>query len=92
MLAGQPVVDMEEVLSPRTSMGETMMLGLRLVREGVPFVHFAALHGEDLRTVFAAEIVRLQAQGLITLDEQRVRLTERGLLIGNQVFAEFLDS
>jgi oxygen-independent coproporphyrinogen-3 oxidase len=92
ILAGQPVVEMEEILSPRTSMGETMMLGLRLVREGVPFAHFTMLHGADLRTVFAPEIARLQAQGLIMLDEQRVRLTSRGLLVGNQVFAEFLDS
>ena len=92
MLAGQSVVDMEEILPPRTSMGETMMLGLRLVREGVSFARFAALHGVDLREVFAGEVTRLQAQGLIVLDEQRVRLTERGLLIGNQVFAEFLDS
>jgi oxygen-independent coproporphyrinogen-3 oxidase len=92
MVAGQSVVEMEEVLSSRTSMGETMMLGLRLVCEGVPFDRFAALHGVDLRTVFAEEIARLQAQELIVLDEQRVRVTPRGLLVGNQVFAEFLDS
>jgi oxygen-independent coproporphyrinogen-3 oxidase len=73
-------------------MGETMMLGLRLVREGVPFAHFAALHGVDLRTAFAEELARLQAQELIMLDDERVILTERGLLVGNQVFAEFLDS
>jgi oxygen-independent coproporphyrinogen-3 oxidase len=92
MLAEQSVVDMEEELPPATSMGETMMLGLRLVREGVPFARFAALHGIDLRTVFAEVITRLQAQELIKLDDQRVRLTERGLLVGNQVFAEFLTS
>lgn len=92
MLAGQRVVEMEETLSPRTSMGETMMLGLRLVREGVPFDRFAAQHGADLRTVFAAELARLQAQELIVLDAERVRLTERGLLVGNQVFAAFLDA
>ena len=40
----------------------------------------------------AEEITRLQAQGLIVLDDQRVLLTERGLLVGNQVFAEFLES
>jgi oxygen-independent coproporphyrinogen III oxidase len=91
MMAGEPVVDMHETLSPRTSMGETMMLGLRLVREGVPFARFAELHGADLRTVFAEAIARLQAQGLITLDDERVILTERGLLVGNQVFAEFLE-
>jgi oxygen-independent coproporphyrinogen-3 oxidase len=90
MLGGQAVMDMEETLPPRTSMGETMMLGLRLVREGVTFARFAALYDVDLRVVFAAEIARLQAQGLIVLDEERIRLTERGLLVGNQVFAEFL--
>jgi oxygen-independent coproporphyrinogen-3 oxidase len=73
-------------------MGETMMLGLRLVREGVPFAHFAARYGVELRDAFADELARLQAQGLITLDGARVRLTPRGMLVGNQVFAEFLDS
>lgn len=92
MLAGQAVVEMEETLPPRTSMGETMMLGLRLVREGVPFARFMAMYGVDLRTVFAAEIARLEAQGLIVLDEQRIRLTSRGLLVGNQVFVEFLEN
>jgi oxygen-independent coproporphyrinogen-3 oxidase len=92
MLAGESVREMQETLDARTSIGETMMLGLRLVAEGVPFERFAALHGVDLRTVFAAEIAQLQAQGLIVLDDQRVRLTDRGLLMGNQVFALFLDT
>ncbi len=92
MLAGERVVEMEEVLSPRVSMGETMMLGLRLVNEGVPFAHFNALYGTDLRTVFAAEISRLQAQELVVVDDERIRLTPRGLLMGNQVFVEFLDN
>ncbi len=92
VLSGQPVVEMEETLPPRTSMGETMMLGLRLVREGVSFAHFAAQHGAELRAVFADEIARLQGQGLLALDDTRVRLTPRGLLVGNQVFAEFLES
>lgn len=92
MLSGQSVVDMEETLPPRVSMGETMMLGLRLVREGVSFDRFATLHDIDLRAVFADELSRLQNWGLIVLDDQRVRLTKRGLLVGNQVFAEFLES
>ena len=92
VLAGQQVVEMEETLAARVSMGETMMLGLRLVREGVPFTHFMAIYGVDLRSVFAAEISRLQAQELIVLEDERVRLTPRGLLMGNQVFTEFLEN
>jgi oxygen-independent coproporphyrinogen-3 oxidase len=91
LMTGQSVVEMEEILPSRTSMGETMMLGLRLVREGVPFARFVALHGSDLRTVFAGELAKLQGQGLIVVDDQRVLLTECGLLLGNQVFAEFLE-
>lgn len=116
MLAGEPeqaratVVDMDEQVSPRASMGETMMLGLRLVREGVAYGRFTARHrkarhgkarhgtmeldgaetGPDLRTVFADELANLTAWGLVTLDDQRVRLSERGLMVGNQVFATFL--
>ncbi len=90
VLAGERVVDMEETLAPRVAMGETMMLGLRLVREGVAFDRFACLHGVDLRDVFRAEIAKLQAWGLVTLDAAAIRLTPQGLMVGNQVFAEFL--
>ena len=91
VLAHAPdVVDMTEVLPPRVTMGETMMLGLRLVREGVAFDRFAALHGADLREVFRTEIAKLTAWGLVTMDDTSIRLTPQGLMVGNQVFAEFL--
>ena len=91
VLADAPdVADMTEVLSPRVAMGETMMVGLRLVREGVRFDRFAALHGVDLREVFRAEIAKLTAWGLVTMDAASIRLTPQGLMVGNQVFVEFL--
>lgn len=85
-----PVEAFSELLDARTAMGETMMVGLRLVREGVAYAHFTRLHGADLRTVFAAELAELAALELIELAEERVRLTQHGLLLGNQVFARFL--
>jgi oxygen-independent coproporphyrinogen-3 oxidase len=90
ILAGESAVDMQELLAPAAAMGETMMLGLRLVAEGVGFDRFAALHGADLREVFRAEIAKLQAWDLVALDADAIRLTRRGLMVGNQVFAEFL--
>lgn len=92
MLAGEPVLEMEEVLTPRVSWGESMMLGLRLVREGVELARFAAQHGVDLRTVFADELARLAAQGMLEVAADRVRVTSRGLMLGNQVAAAFLES
>ena len=87
---GNPVEEFSETLAPPLARGETMMLGLRLLQEGVAFDRFAQLHSIDLRIDFAAELAELQAQGLITTDEQRVQLTDHGLMMGNRVFAHFL--
>jgi oxygen-independent coproporphyrinogen-3 oxidase len=90
MAAGQPVVDFQEELATDVSMGETMMLGLRLVREGVPFDRFESMHGIAPNAIYTEELARLAAWGVVELDEKRVRLTRRGLMVGNQVFATFL--
>jgi oxygen-independent coproporphyrinogen-3 oxidase len=90
VLQGASVIDFSEELSGRVSMGETMMLGLRLVREGVEFARFQAQHGADLRRVFADEMARLAGWGLLEEDAARVRLSRRGLMVGNQVFAAFV--
>jgi oxygen-independent coproporphyrinogen-3 oxidase len=83
-----PVESQEEVDAP-TAMGETMMLGLRLV-VGVPHAVFAARYGLELAVVYASALEELARQGLIEVDAIGVRLTQRGRLLGNQVFARFL--
>lgn len=72
-----------------TSMGETMMLGLRLA-EGVEFEGFRRRFGRPLEEVYAGPIQRLEGLGLLVQSAGRLRLTGRGRLLGNQVFAEFL--
>lgn len=79
-----------EAIDERTAIGETMMLGLRLVREGVAYDRFLERHGAPLQTIFDVELRRLAALGLLEVLPDRVRLTPRARLIGNQVFAEFL--
>ncbi|MEZ4677898.1 MAG: radical SAM family heme chaperone HemW [Caldilineaceae bacterium] len=90
MQRGDSVEDYGENISTRLAMGETMMLGLRLLQEGVAFERFAAMHQVELTTVFADELRQLEAWGLITIDDTRVCLSPRGLLLGNQVFSYFL--
>lgn len=80
----------QENLDMSTSMGETMMMGLRLLQEGVPFARFRAQYNRDLRAVYGSEIERLAALGLLRVDQERVRLTRRGLMVANQVVATFL--
>jgi len=88
--AGETVVDFWEAIDSRTAMGETMMLGLRLVEEGVSRARFRQRHGVEMDSVFADELARLRSQGMLTSDGETVRLTARGLMLGNQVFAAFL--
>ena len=88
--ADESPVDFHEALAAEVSMGETMMLGLRLVREGVSFARFEAMHGQPLRAAFGPSLDRLQDDGLLESDGERVRLTHAGLLVGNRVFSEFI--
>ncbi|HRJ44152.1 MAG: radical SAM family heme chaperone HemW [Caldilineaceae bacterium] len=90
MQTGETVVDFWEEIDSRTAMGETMMLGLRLVEEGVSRARFRQRHGVEMDAVFADELARLGSQGMLISDGETVRLTERGLMLGNQVFAAFL--
>lgn len=90
MLRGESVVDSAETLPPPVSQGETMMMGLRLVVEGVPYARFRAIHGESLDTAFARQLGQLDRQGLLEQTPSRVRVTPRGLMFANQVVESFL--
>ncbi|GAB4399925.1 MAG: radical SAM family heme chaperone HemW [Anaerolineales bacterium] len=77
-----------------TEMDETLMTGLRLVREGVSEAAFAARFGVSLRAVYGREMDELLGLGLLEIVQtggaQLLRLTRRGWLLGNQVFMRFL--
>jgi oxygen-independent coproporphyrinogen-3 oxidase len=66
-----------------------MMMGLRLA-EGVDDARFRARFGVGLEAAFGKVLARLQDQGLLSWDGHTTRLTARGRLLGNQVFASFL--
>ena len=78
-----------EELTSEGRMGETMMLGLRLM-VGVSWDEFAQRYGIGLAEVYGREIDELVDAGLLQRDDRGVRLTPRGRLLGNQVFAAFL--
>jgi oxygen-independent coproporphyrinogen-3 oxidase len=82
------VADVEEI-DRRMEMGETMMLGLRLA-EGVDDARFQARFGRGLEQVFGAELVELRELGLLEWGGCVARLTARGRLLGNRVFARFV--
>ncbi|MBI3947731.1 MAG: radical SAM family heme chaperone HemW [Armatimonadetes bacterium] len=87
--AGESPVETVEAATRELEMGETMMVGLRLL-EGVTQARFRERFGVPLQEAYADPIRRLTAAGLVTCDEHRLALTRRGLLLASNVMAEFL--
>ena len=75
----------------KTDMQEMMMVGLRLVQEGVSAAQFARRFGVAVTDVFGKEIEKLTRLGLLEwVDGDQLRLTPRGVMVGNQVFLNFV--
>jgi oxygen-independent coproporphyrinogen III oxidase len=86
--AGQ-VHDLRE-LSSSEELEEAWFLGLRL-RAGVAWQDLAAEFGSDRVENFRPVVRELCQLELLTEEEGVVRLTRRGLLFSNEVFARFLE-
>jgi oxygen-independent coproporphyrinogen-3 oxidase len=82
-----PIAGAED-LDPRVEMGDAVMMGLRLI-EGIPRAAFRRRFGVDLVTAFPGAVARLGEQGLLSTSDGHVRLTPRGLRLGNVAFAAF---
>lgn len=82
-------VESSERLAGRASMGETMFLGLRMLR-GVDIEGFRRRYGVSPDEVFQDQIADLIERGLLERVEGHIRLTNRGLFLANEVFAEFV--
>ncbi len=76
-----------------SEMQETMMVGLRLTRDGVSTRDFEDRFGQSMLAVFGSEISGTINKGLLEWAgnyHDILRLTKRGRLLGNQVFMEFV--
>ena len=80
---------LEEVVTRRAAMEEFCFLGLRMT-EGISAQAFAEKFGASLFEVFGAVVDANRRRGLLEVDGDRLRLTARGLALGNEVFAAFL--
>lgn len=72
------------------AMEDFMMVGLRLL-EGVSNADFSRqFPGRSIDEQFGDIIMRLHDDGLLEVDDERYRLTEQGILLGNEVFGAFV--
>ena len=79
-----------EVIGPRESRFETMMLGLRM-NAGVSSKSFRSLHGIALEECYGSRLEELVRRGLLCCEDGCWRLTERGFDIQNSVLVELMD-
>jgi len=77
------------LVDSQTALEETFFLGLRM-NCGVSLVDIAARFGKDALREFDASIAELREADLIEKNSEFIRLTVRGRLLSNEVFARFL--
>ncbi len=87
--AGRLAVIDDELLTPRQRAGELAMLMLRL-NAGINFSHFADRTGYNVCTLYAGVADKLASLGLISIDADAIRLTDKGLNVTDAVAGEFL--
>lgn len=73
-------------LSEADTRSESIFLGLRLMR-GVSLHNYRSRFGRDFQKEHNGEVTRLIEAGLIEIDDDLIRLTKRGALLSNEVFA-----
>ena len=79
----------KEFINPALELSETIILGLRLVN-GIELNDIKLRFGIDMSVIYQSEIDELKESGLLERDVSTLRLTQRGRLLGNEVFWRFL--
>ena len=69
---------------------ETLIMGMRLTQEGIPRAAFAEQFGVDLLDVHGDVIRKYESHGLLSVTDERVKLTDAGRLLSNLIFREFV--
>ncbi len=83
-----PVENVEKI-SRDGEISEFMILGLRLT-EGISVSRFRERFGQDVYELFGRKLERLAKRQLLDIKDDRIKLTQTGLDLANQVFIEFV--
>jgi oxygen-independent coproporphyrinogen-3 oxidase len=84
-----PAWELDEEIGPELQLSETVILGLRL-SEGIGLDDIKHRFGIDLFRHYEQQVGETASLGLLEYSGQRIRLTRRGRLLGNEVFWRFL--
>jgi oxygen-independent coproporphyrinogen-3 oxidase len=84
----QSPVQESVLVTPTERICETAVLNLR-TRHGIDVQGFTQITGQDLYSLFAGPIQKHREQGLLTIEQDRLCLTDRALPIADSVLCDF---
>lgn len=87
--SGKKPIDWEEKLSIKDKIEESIFLGLRM-NEGIKLKDFQEKYNFNFKEEFKNEILKLKKCELIYIDDENMKLTQKGREISNSVFVEFI--
>jgi oxygen-independent coproporphyrinogen III oxidase len=85
----ETAVEHSETLKPRQAMGETIMLGLRLL-QGISIHKFEKRFQVSFINLFKKTIQSLKEKELILIEDNYLRLSQKGLFLTDSVILEFI--
>jgi oxygen-independent coproporphyrinogen-3 oxidase len=85
-----PAISKLIAVNAQEEMSETIMMGLRLTREGIERDVFQSRFGIDFVEKNQAAVDRFVRRGLLHVDDTRVRLTEQGRFVSNAIIRDLM--
>ncbi|MEK7733183.1 MAG: coproporphyrinogen III oxidase, partial [Planctomycetota bacterium] len=89
ILGNKDTTAFRERLPDVQSAAETVVMSLRL-RKGISNADFYERFGCRIDDRFGDQIGNLSREGLVSYEDEHLRLTEKGLFVADTVMAEFL--
>jgi oxygen-independent coproporphyrinogen III oxidase len=89
LAAGTDPRDEIKLLTPRESLREALIFGLRLAR-GVSLEDLQQRFGFDAAAIYCQEITELKAEGFLILEADILRIAQDKFLISNRVFSKLV--
>ena len=89
LLAGESPVAFREHLSAEATARETVVFGLRQI-DGIAISDFYESTGFDIFKLLKKPLDRFIDQGFLSLENNRLRLTQKGLYVSDSLWPDFL--
>ncbi len=87
--SGKNLICFSEELSKKRRASEILIMSLRM-SSGISKIEFLKRSGFDLSGLFGKQINALAKAGLINFDDERIKLTRKGMSVADSVMTEFI--